>query len=858
MKIKQFPTITLLCVISLILIDASFHVRSVEVTTFKHPGVTHTQSSIDFVKTKIASGEEPWASAWKGVQGSRYADLEWQAQPRAHVERGPYNKPNIGSSEFSSDANAAYLHALQWALTGQDVYAKKAAEILNAWSSTLESISNHDARLLVGMEGYDFCNAAELLKHTWDGWASLEQAAFEEMLRGVFYPVIKGFYPSANGNWDASMLQTMLAMGVYLDDRAMFERGIDYYLNGKGNGAVRNYFKSSGQCQESGRDQAHTQMGLDFLACTCEIAWNQGIDLYGAYEDRLLKGFEYTAKYNLGFDVPYEPYRSFEGRYHYKTISDDSRGRLRPMFEKVLNHYENRKGLDVAFTRQAATKLRESSDGGRSRDRGSRRRRSSVLDTLMFAGISALPAQQSNRSSSNRSGIDSPEVFNITSFGALGDGVAMETRAIQSAIDACHEAGGGIVRIPAGDFQIGTIELKSNVTLSLDHGAHLLGSTNKADYRTEGVDNPREGGPHCLIYANGARNVAIEGLGVIDGRGTPENFPRLRSGGRNRGLRPRLLRMVDCDGLKFAGNTWKRPAFWGLHLIDCKNVAFDAVTIRFRNNNYNNDGLDLDGCENVRIENCDIDSGDDAICLKSSKNPCRNIVVRGCRVSSNTAPLKFGTSSHGGFINVKVSNCYFYNSPMGAIKLQLVDGGQMEDIEISRILMENVGCPLFIRLGDRGKTFGGGNGGKAPVGTLKNIHISDVTATVTIEDRAAAAKASYKNLKVETASEITDREKSKAGPIMITGIPGHYVENVTLENVKISYPGHGTAVDAGRLVAEDESRYPEQFFFGVLPSWGAYIRHARNIEFNKVELIARSSDARQKLHLDDVDGFIEK
>lgn len=236
------------------------------------------------------------------------------------------------------------------------------------------------------MEGYDFCNAAELLKHTWDGWPPTEQTRFEKMLRNIFYPIIKDFYPSANGNWDASMLQTMLAMGVYLDDQAMFDRGVEYFLNGKGNGAVRNYFKPSGQCQESGRDQAHTQMGLDFLACTCEIAWNQGVDLYGAYDNRLLKGFEYTAKYNLGLEVPYEPYRSFEGRYNYKSISDNSRGRLRPMYEKVLNHYENRKGLDADFTRQAAIKLRNASDDRRSRGRRSSRRKSASLDTLMFTG----------------------------------------------------------------------------------------------------------------------------------------------------------------------------------------------------------------------------------------------------------------------------------------------------------------------------------------------------------------------------------------------------------------------------------------------------------------------------------------
>ena len=361
-------------------------------------------------------------------------------------------------------------------------------------------------------------------------------------------------------------------------------------------------------------------------------------------------------------------------------------------------------------------------------------------------------------------------IFNIKDFGAIGDGVAIETDAVQKAIDACNSAGRGVVRVPAGDFVIGTISLKSNVTLSLDYGASLLGSTNLKDYPTDGLDDPREGGPHCLIYAKDATNITIEGLGVIDGRGSYVHFPRNRVNGRNRGIRPRLVRMDNCDQLVFSGLTFKRPAFWGIHLVDCKDIQFNAITLRFRNNNYNNDGLDLDGCENVLIENCDLESGDDAICLKSSKNPCRNIVVRGCKVASNTSPLKFGTSSRGGFIDVSVSNCYFYDSPMGAIKLQLVDGGRLENVDISRIVMKNVGNPIFIRLGNRGNTFGR-RGEKAPVGTIKNIRISDVVAEVTVEDRGKAAAVPYKGIKVDTTPSVTDKEKSKAGPIMITGIP---------------------------------------------------------------------------------------
>lgn len=352
---------------------------------FQHPGISHSEKLIDFVKAKIAAAEEPWATAWKGVLSSRYSDLDWRPQPHARVERGPYNNPNIGSSEFSRDAKAAYTHSIIWALTGKEAHARKSAEILNAWSAKLESISNHDARLLIGMEGYEYCNAAELLKHAWEGWPEEEQKRFEKMLREIFYPTIKDLYPSANGNWDAAMLQTILAMGVFLDDREMFDHGINYFLKGKGNGAVRNYFKPSGQCQESGRDQGHTQMGLDFLACTAEIAWNQGVDLYSASDNRLLKGFEYTAKYNLGHEVPFEYYESYQGRYKHKRISDKARGSLRPMYEKVLHHYQNRKGLKVDFTKRAVMKLRADTSERRSRRRS--RSRSSALDTLMFAGV---------------------------------------------------------------------------------------------------------------------------------------------------------------------------------------------------------------------------------------------------------------------------------------------------------------------------------------------------------------------------------------------------------------------------------------------------------------------------------------
>ena len=371
------------------------------------------------------------------------------------------------------------------------------------------------------------------------------------------------------------------------------------------------------------------------------------------------------------------------------------------------------------------------------------------------------------------------DVFNVKSFGAIGDGVALDTKALQDAIDACHSNSGGTVWVPQGRYQIGTLRMKSNVTLSLDYGAHLLASQDLADYDTD-LRVAAEGGRTCLIYAEDATNIAFQGLGVIDGRGTRQAFPREVDGKRRD--RPRLM-------------------------------------------------------------NCDINSGDDAICLKGTTDKlCSNFVVRGCKVSSGTAALKFGTSSCGGFKDIKVTNCYFYDCPQGAIKLLQVDGGILEDVDISRIVMERVGGPIFVRLGNRGRTYETSTGQKynadvepegAPIGSIKNIRISDVVADF-------------------TASEL-----AKHG-IMITGIPGHAVEDVVLENIKITSPGGGTEKDAKLIVPEDIARYPERHFFGTLPAWGAYIRHARNVVFKNVDLQIRTPDKREKIVLEDVEGFVER
>jgi hypothetical protein len=325
---------------------------------FVHPGILHNRSDLDFIKAKVEAGEEPWKSAWQVLRKSPHAQLSWKPKPRADLFRGSHNNPDIGAGDFKGDGVAAYTHAIEWIITGDKAYADKAIEILNAYPPVFKTFDGGDARLAIGETAVHFLNAAEIIRYSEAGWQPADIEQFKLFMRDKLYPIIKPWVPTYNGNWDAAMIQSKLAMGIFLDDRAIFDEGLNHCTSSETNGAIVQYINETGECQESGRDQAHAQMGLGFLACACEIAWKQDIDLYAVGDNRLLRGFEYTAKYNLGNDVPYEPYRSIDGHYNYETIAEKGRRRFSPIYEKVYHHYHNRRGLDMPFTRQVIEKIR--------------------------------------------------------------------------------------------------------------------------------------------------------------------------------------------------------------------------------------------------------------------------------------------------------------------------------------------------------------------------------------------------------------------------------------------------------------------------------------------------------------------
>ncbi len=415
-------------------------------------------------------------------------------------------------------------------------------------------------------------------------------------------------------------------------------------------------------------------------------------------------------------------------------------------------------------------------------------------------------------------------VYDITDYGAVSDTTRLSTAAVQKAIDNCNAAGGGTVSVPAGNYKIGSIVLRSNVTLNLENGATLYGSTDIADYKPMTTDyvSLRTNVPTIqLIYADNASNVAITGLGTIDGRG--KAFPKLTW--NDEGItRPHLLRLIRCSDVTVSGVTLKNSGCWMQHYLACDRVKIHGITVINRNN-YNNDALDLDGCHNVTVSDMIADSDDDGITLKStSPRLCEDITISNCVVSSHCNAIKLGTETNGGFRNIIVrgvvvkpsadQSSRYFGLPTGhsAISLEIVDGGTMSNVDIADITITGTESPIFIRLADRRRPYAE-NAPIDKVGSISGIRLHDILI-------------------------------DGAGPTgcSITGIEGHPVTDVQISDVTIRHAGGQpvTAAPADEKIAE----YPEATMWGILPAKGFWLNHTRNVTFRNVNVITDAPDER--------------
>ncbi len=411
--------------------------------------------------------------------------------------------------------------------------------------------------------------------------------------------------------------------------------------------------------------------------------------------------------------------------------------------------------------------------------------------------------------------------YNVKTFGAKADGRSLDTRAIQQAIDKAYTAKGGTVEVPAGTYRIGTLILKDNVELHLQHGAVLLGSADYRDYiavvqklhsRTKDLY-----AKYFMIFAEDASNIAITGSGTIHGNGL-EHFQEVRP----QNLRPYMIRLVSCNNITIRGVRLLEAANWTLHLLGCKDVNIDGVVLE-NHGEGNRDGLDIDACERVTVANSRFSTTDDAIVMKATNDTlCQDIAISNCLFRNiGGSAIKTGTESNGGFKNITVSNCVIRDiSTHAGIELMTVDGGMMQHVLLNNITMDNVATPFFIRLGIRARPYKPGQYITA-INEARDIQLNNISAV---------------NAKL---------------PSSIIGLHNKKISDITVTNYTVRYQEKQEALPYNQVPFQ-EFDYPAAVMFSGLPAYGLYCRSVENLHLQNLTMYAADEDGRAAIVLDRV------
>lgn len=419
--------------------------------------------------------------------------------------------------------------------------------------------------------------------------------------------------------------------------------------------------------------------------------------------------------------------------------------------------------------------------------------------------------------------------FNVLDFGAKADGATVDTKAVQNAIDAATQNGGGTVLIPSGKtVRIGTIYMKDFVTLKVENGAILQASPNIEDFTDDTHKNMYKKEPHmnkCLIFARNVKSFAFIGKGTIDGNGEYKNFSN-KNGGR-----PMMFRFIDCEDITMRDITLIRPAAWTSAWLYCNEIVVDGIRIHSRANG-NGDGLDFDGCTNVRVSNCSFDTSDDSICLQASlkDKPCRDVVISNCIFESKWAGMRIGLLSRGDFESVAVSNCTFKNIKDSGLKIQMNEGGTMKNMTFTNLVMTNVPRPVFMTFTQQ-KACVDAPEEMYPMKAMHNFIFNNIIADNSMLDQNSA--------------------------FFLTGMPDHRIENVILKDIQFIVAGGGTKEESNKIVKEYTLEtlngwWPEFSLVGTLPASGFYLRHMDGVYLDNVHLTVLNDDKRAPLVFDDV------
>ncbi len=359
--LKKFAPLLLLFTIGLC--------RTIYAQPFVHPGCLSTTNDFARMKTKVLAGAHPWVDSWIILTNNSHAQTNYVPNPVPILQRGNGGGACLVNDNYGNamnDAAAVYQLALRWKITGDNNYANTATNILNQWSSVCTNLCGDPNIGLLPIYGYEFACGAEIMRD-YTNWAAPDLSRFQGWMTNQWYPLCNSFLTGHWGtcnthiwaNWDLCNLDCMLAIGVLCDNRTIYNQAINYYKNGVGNGAANQliYFMHPGymgQWQEAGRDQGHCTLGPALMGVFCEIAWNQGDDIYGYNTNLFLAGCEYTAKYNVQPLANFVPYVNFCDCNSdiQNVISSASRGSVRPGWDLIYNHYVNRRGLSATYSAQ--------------------------------------------------------------------------------------------------------------------------------------------------------------------------------------------------------------------------------------------------------------------------------------------------------------------------------------------------------------------------------------------------------------------------------------------------------------------------------------------------------------------------
>ena len=517
---------------------------------FKHPGMYQSGDDLAYMRTMIERGAEPWKSAFEKLKAR--ATLDYEPKPVAYISVGAYGTNNIGGREFSQGARAAYDHALMWYITGDRRHADKAVEILNAWAYTLRSFDANDAKLSVGLNGSVYLNAAEILRHTDAGWQADQVEQFERFVRTVLYPTIEDFFTEANGNWDGAIINTMMCMGVFLDDHDMFNRAVERYYRGVRNSGIVKYVYPGGQCQETTRDWDHVQLGLGEFAKAAQVADTHGLDFYSVGDDRLAQGFEQCSKYMLDkqdFDL-------------YGVMQHRRDEVFKDVYESIYAHYRNVRGIDLPYTGRVVREV-----------------------TRPDSSVGVLTTIKAPRGDFKTfAKLEIPAFLKPTETGALLDGPAKAAPAdavvvrpgepIQPVIDA-HKGSGRWIVLSAGVHTLDKpLALYSGITLAGEGRATILHLDGK------------KGGIAMVNGENTMENVTVRDM-IVEGA---VNVTENADPNHDRRLRMYML-SAEREGIVLRSGDGGRM----------KNILFENLTVQ----NFTKTGVSVSDGEQVTVSRCD-------------------------------------------------------------------------------------------------------------------------------------------------------------------------------------------------------------------------------------------------------------